>query len=443
NYHRALEGELERSVMSLAEVERARVHLTFPKDSVFLESRQPAKGSVILRLKPGARLLPQNVQAISQLVASAVEGLSPEAVSVVDTRGTLLSRPRPATLAEDAPSDAVIEYRRRIEADLLAKINGTLEPLLGTEKYRAAVLVDCDLTSGEQSEESFDPARSVMLTSQKTEDASGAGASSGVPGTASNLPRPTSKPGSNAASLTRRTENVTYQASRTVRHTKMPQGNVKKVSVSVLVDQAVQWEGKGAAARRVLIPPSPEKLKSIRDLVAGVTGFTPDRGDQIVVETLPFESTLNGEPPPPAVPQAPAPGRKFWEEKPELWAGIAAGAVVLLLLVCFVVWRVARKRPGKANVTMPSTLPAPDPAHTAERSKELAAEEPPQGLDAQIAEREIQQKRLEAETLKSIKLPPVSTKKSEILTKHLRENIGKESEIPVQILRSWVRGEEQ
>ena len=94
NYRRALEGELERSVMSLAEVEQARVHLTFPKDSVFLEAQQPAKASVLVKTRPGARLAPQNVVAIYHLVASAVEGLAPDAVSVLDMNGNLLSRPR-------------------------------------------------------------------------------------------------------------------------------------------------------------------------------------------------------------------------------------------------------------------------------------------------------------------------------------------------------------
>ena len=94
NYRRALEGELERSIVSLAEVERARVHLTFPKESVYLEARQPAKASVVLGLRPGAQLSPQNVMAVCNLLASAVEGLAPEAVSVVDTRGNLLNRPR-------------------------------------------------------------------------------------------------------------------------------------------------------------------------------------------------------------------------------------------------------------------------------------------------------------------------------------------------------------
>src|SRR5579871_6438212 len=89
NYHRALEGELERSVMSLAEVEQARVHITFPKESIFLESHQPAKASVLVKLRAGMQLSAQNVAALCQLTASAVEGLTPEAVSVVDMRGNL------------------------------------------------------------------------------------------------------------------------------------------------------------------------------------------------------------------------------------------------------------------------------------------------------------------------------------------------------------------
>src|SRR5689334_19635907 len=131
NYRRALEGELERSVMSLAEVEQARVHLTFPKESVFLDSKQPAKASVLVRLKPGARISPQNVVAVSHLVASAVEGLLPDAVSVLDMNGNLLARPRVAGgLDGPEPSQAGLEYRHNVEADLLAKINATLEPLL-------------------------------------------------------------------------------------------------------------------------------------------------------------------------------------------------------------------------------------------------------------------------------------------------------------------------
>ena len=101
NYHRALEGELERSVMSLSAVEQARVHITFPKDSLFLDNRQPAKASVLVKLRAGAQLSAQNVAAICQLAASAIDGLLPEAVSVVDMQGNLLNRARKASSPGD------------------------------------------------------------------------------------------------------------------------------------------------------------------------------------------------------------------------------------------------------------------------------------------------------------------------------------------------------
>ena len=236
NFRRALEGELERSIISLAEVEQARVHITFPKESVFLDSQQPAKASVLIKIRPGNHLSAQNVQAINHLVASAVEGLSPDAVSVLDMNGNLLGRPKaPGGLDGPEPSEAVLDYRHKVEADLLAKVNGTLEPLLGANKFRVGVSVECDLAGGEQSEEIFDPARTVMLSSQRTEDTTGSAGANGVPGTASSLPRPTSRPSSSGNRSSRMTENVTYQSSRTVKKTRLPAGGIRKMSLAVLV----------------------------------------------------------------------------------------------------------------------------------------------------------------------------------------------------------------
>ncbi len=136
NYHRALEGELERSVMSLAEVEQARVHITFPKDSLFLDSQKPAKASVLVKLRPGTQLSRQNVAAICQLVASAVEGLLPEAVSVVDTRGNLLNRALKAASPDDPePSEEALEYRQKLERDVLAKIDQHARTAAGRRQF--------------------------------------------------------------------------------------------------------------------------------------------------------------------------------------------------------------------------------------------------------------------------------------------------------------------
>ena len=445
NYRRALEGELERSVMSMAEVEQARVHLTFPKDSVFLDAQQPAKASVLVKTRPGARLSQANVVAINHLVASAVEGLSPDAVSVLDMSGNLLGRPRP-TGALDAPdaSEAGLDYRRKIESDLLAKINSTLEPLLGGNKFRAGVSVECDFSGGEQSEEIFDPTKSVMVSSQRTEDVAGGASASGVPGTASTLPRPTSRPGATAKGVSRLTENVTYQTSRTIKKTRLPAGGIRKMSLAVLVDQDVTWAPEKSGFRRLLAPPSPEKLKVLRELVAGITGFNAERGDQLVIESLPFENTLLLEPPAssgsgqtPAVPSHTTPPLRFDWRVVTMWG---AGAIGVLALVLVTMRFVRRKKQVAVDVTSGTELPPGSPPSPCLPAAPAASVE--DQLEAQLAERAALEKKLEAQALSSLKLAPVITKTAEVLAKHLREKITKEPEVSAQVLRTWIREEE-
>jgi flagellar M-ring protein FliF len=447
NYRRALEGELERSVMSLAEVEQARVHLTFPKDSVFLDEQKPAKASVMVKIRPGARLSAQNVLAIDHLVSSAVEGLSPDAVSVLDMSGNLLGRPRaPGALDGSEPSEAVLDYRHKLEADLLTKINSTLGPLLGDNKFRAGVSVECDFSGGELSEEIFDPGRSVMVSSQRTEDSSGSAAPSGVPGTASTLPRPASRPGSTAKSVSRTTENVTYQTSRTVKKTRMPTGVLKKMSLAVLVDQEVKWEKQEDGFKRVLVPPPPEKLKVIRDLVAGITGLTETRGDQLVIETLPFETTMLLEPPqapsPPITPKPPVSPFSLvlkMDRKTQMIVGGAALAVLFLIFVAFKLLRRGR-RGSSTEVTGPAALAAGAGGPVAVLPGQHGVEEQ---IESKLAERDALQHKLDAQALQSLKVAPVITKTAEVLAKHLRERVAKESEMTAQLLRSWIHEEEE
>jgi len=426
NYHRALEGELERSVMSLAEVEQARVHITLAKDSVFVESRQPAKASVLVKLRDGAQLSAQNVASICQLTASAVEGLAPEAVSVLDTRGNLLNRGRKTGLDDSGePSEAALDYRQKVEHDLLAKINGTLEPLLGSDKFRAAVSVDCDFSTAEQSEETFDPAKSVMVSSQKTEDISGGTTSSGIPGTPSNLPKPATTPATRNNGVTRRTENISYQSSHTVRHVRMPQGSVKRMSVSLLVDSTVRLEGTGAKAKRIVEAPSAEKLKTIRDLVAGVTGFSSDRGDQLVVETMAFESTLNPEPLISApAPLAPRPNDWAQQALKSKYLAIGGGiAVAIVLTLIILVLKLSRRKPPAAEMAPQLAAPVGDDFN--------------KQIENQLAEQAALRQKQEADALNALKLPPV-TKKAEVLTKHIAEQAKKDSTPMAHVLRSWM-----
>ena len=465
NYRRALEGELERSIMAISDVQQARVHVTLPKDSVFTDAREPAKASVLVGLRPGTRLSAPNVVAITNLVSSAVEGLMPEAVSVVDMSGNLLSRPRREGLTDGTQiTEAGLEYRQAIEHDVAATINSTLEPLLGPDKFRTGVSADIDMTSGEQSEETFDPAKSVMLSSQKTEDSSGTSrVSSAAPGTAANLPpqqtvpsnaqqqppaptppagtqpaqagqagqaagapgaaQTTPKPGGSTTTTNRRSEMVTYQSSRITKHLKLPQGTIKRLSIAVLVDQGSKMEGQGAQAHRVVIPPDPEKLKAIQTLVGTLVGLDTTRGDQLTVEALPFDNSMNFEPGSLGAPGAQKKTDEVFsietlKKKPALLWGSVGGAVLVIGLVVFAVTRGRKKG---ANVDTQEALPVVDtyaglPPGT------------PTGAANALAEPQ--------------RFPALMPSRTEVLLTQLQENSRNNPEAWANILRGWLSEEE-
>jgi flagellar M-ring protein FliF len=375
--------------------------------------------------------MPQNVTAIEHLVASAVEGLAPESVSVLDVQGHLLSRPRvPASTDGTESGDRILEIRQSMERDLVAKINSTLEPLLGADKFRAGASVECDFSSGEQSDEIFDPNRSVMVSSQKSEDTSTTGGAAGVPGTASNLPRPAPKPATALAGTSRRTESIAYQSSRTVRRTKLPEGTLKKMSLAVLVDQTVRWEGQGSKMHRVLQQPSAETLKSIRDLVAAATGFSTDRGDQLIVESLPFESTLNLEPP--SATAAPKPISATSINLPpwlaryldNRWILIAVTLAVgfILSMIRRLIARIFRGK-KEASVEAEPALPSAQEA-----------------LQSQIEAQRVAQAELDAKVQAQINAGTLSESafRTEALLKRFRENITKDPALAAHVVRSWI-----
>ncbi len=443
NYHRAIEGELERSVMSIREVEQARVHITMAKDSLYTEQRQPAKASVLVKLRAAGGLSPQNVAAICQLTASAVPGLSADQVSLVDTNGNLLNRPR-ATINgdDDEAAEGALEYRKSIEKDVQSKIAQTLDPLLGADHFRAGVSADVDLTSGDQSEELYDPEKSVLATSQTTQDGPALPTAAGVPGTASNLPNPTSKPSTGVSNYARHTENLAYQNSRLVRHTKLPQGTVKRLSISVLVDHSVRWQGD----KPIVEAPPPEKLKVIHDLVAAATGLNTDRGDQLVVEAFPFEATLsperltlpssgNNSGQPSNLP--PWLAKILGQKNIAVLAGIGAGAVLALILgFVFVMSSIRRKKRIAAEMAAAELEAA--------KAKELAGpQDVEQRLQEQMNQQSAEKARREAEALMSLKLPAVSTKKTEVLVKHIGAETKKDPTAMAQVVRTWLHGDNQ
>lgn len=446
NYRRALEGELERTVASLSEVAQARIHITFARDSVFLDSRQPAKATVVLKLKQAKQISKANVTAVANLVSSAVDGLSPDSVAVVSTDGRLLNRPQGIGDSAGDLEDSNFEYRKRIESEYLSKINSALEPVLGAGRYRAGVNVECDFTSTEENNESFDPATSTVVNRQSTEESATGATVGGTPGTAANLPQPPPKAPGTSTGNTRRTESVSFQTGRSVRHSVSPKGNLRRVSAVVLLDQTVRWEGFGAKAKRTFYPPSPEILKGVRDAVAGIVGFNEQRGDSLSIETVPFETTLAvPPPPPPPTPPAAAPKSqpfKFDFKQPVVIGGAAAALLVVLAGAFLLLRRKKRKKVVEVADTAPGALPAGKEAPAEAAAQVAAAEaekakEAKEALDLEAASRQAEQARLEAETLNRIKLP-VNTKKSEILVRFIRENVQKDPVAATNVLRTWI-----
>jgi flagellar M-ring protein FliF len=440
NYHRAIEGELERSVMSIREVETARVHLTLAKDSLYTEARQPAKASVLVKLRHAAALSPQNIAAICQLTASAVPGLAADQVSLVDTAGNLLNRPRPASTDGTDGSEASLDYRKSIEQGIQNKVASTLEPLLGPDHFRVGVSADVDLSSGEQSEEVFDPSKSVMTTSQRSEDGPAVATASGVPGIASNLPHPASKPTTGASNYARHTESISYQTSRIVKHTRLPQGAVKKLSLSILVDHSLRWEG----AKRIVEPPSAEKLKVIHDLVAAAVGLDPVRGDQLVVDAFPFESTLTAEPsialpvaPVAANPMPPWLQKLMAQKNFAIIAGVGAGAMLVLVVGFLMVLSKMRNRRRIAAQA------AADAIEAAKANAAPTVADAQKNLEARMAGQVGEQARKDAEAMLLLKLPEVQTKKTEVIKKHIVAEAKKDPTAMAQVVRSWLNGENQ
>lgn len=421
NYRRALEGELERSIKALNVVEQARVHITFPKDSVFLDSREAAKASVLISTRGRSRLPAQNVQAVVNLVASAVEGLAPDAVSVLDMQGNLLNRPRQHAEDGNEPSEAALEYKHQIEKDLVAKVQSTLDPLLGESRFRIGVTADCDFTSSEQSEEVLDPTKSVMVTTQKSEDLLGQNAGAGVPGTQSNVPRAVPRAvGGSGVNSSRKSEGASFETSKTIRHIKTPQGSIKRLSASLLLDQDVHWEGKGKTLKRVIVPPTPERIKAINDVVAGVLGLQNERGDKLVIESLPFEQTLLSEAPDDSskAPEKPKDLLTQMLKDPKILIGGGVGLLLLLAAAFFML------RKGKPKVVAQAALPAP--AHVVNQESASAAA---------IAAAEA--KAVASELDARLQLPPM-TKRLEGLRDHIKESVRKEPEIAAEVLRGWL-----
>jgi flagellar M-ring protein FliF len=350
NFQRALEGELEHTVGSLADIESAQVHLVLPHDSLFHEQERPAKASVVIKLRHRS-LADGEPDAIRNLVASAVDGLTPDHVVLVDAAGNLPLGPKTAEAMELGAEQA-------LEQKLIA----TLEPVTGVGNVRAAVNMEYDAAATEETQENYDPDQTVTLSMQRTEQTAGAQPiAAGIPGTASNAPNAQALPvypQQAGAPQTAKTESGTYGASKTVRHVLQNPGRVRRMTAAIVVnDRLAEAASHGKAA--VWKPWSADELRNLTALAQAAVGFDTTRGDLLTVEDLAFEENRTAQP-------ASLPGQVLAtvENSPVL-VKYAALLIGLLIVVAFAV------RPALKGVRAVSAKPGT-----------MAAKELPPGTEA-------------------------------------------------------------
>ncbi len=283
NYQRALEAELERTLQTLSEVEAVRVHLAMQAESLYSERDRTAKASVTVKLRRG-RLPERSDTAIRQLVAGAVDRLTPENVVVIDADTNLPLGRFGGNQGQGGASE--------IDQDMAKRVVETLEPVVGSQGVRASVHVEYDLSSGDETQETYDPASSVPLSITRSEEHLGSDETGGVPGTSSNLPNakvspPAKSGGENHSS---KAESGTYGVNKLVRHTVQPAGRIKRIAAALLVDDAVEVEQKNNQRIAIRRRRSADEMKQIEELAAATLGIDAKRGDLLAVENLSFQS---------------------------------------------------------------------------------------------------------------------------------------------------------
>lgn len=344
NYQRALEGELARTIETLGPVRSARVHLAMPKPSLFVREQKLPSASVTLNLEPGRALDEGQISAVTHMVSSAIAGLPPGNVTLVDQGGHLLTKSD--SNGRDL-NDAQLKYASDVEGRIQRRIESILGPIVGSGNVHAQVTAQIDFASKEQTEEQYrpngDPAQAAIRSRQQnTNEQVGSPYPGGVPGALSNQPAPANTapidaPQANqnnqngqqnttnaASSVPRNSSNdstTNYELDRTIRHTKLNTGDIQRLSVAVVVNYRELEEGKP-------LPLTADQIKQIEDLTREAMGYSETRGDTLNVVNSPFSAANDNDG---ALP--------FWQQQVFIDQMLSAGRWLLVLLVAWLIWR--------------------------------------------------------------------------------------------------------
>ena len=429
NYQRALEGELARTIETLGPVKRARVHLAMPKPSLFVREQKSPSASVTVNLEPGRALDEGQISAVTHLVSSAVAGLPPGNVTLVDQAGHLLTQSN--TSSRDL-NDAQLKYASDVESRVQRRIESILSPIVGNGNVHAQVTAQLDFASKEQTEEQYSPngdeSQAVLRSRQlNVSEQIGSGYPGGVPGALSNQPAPantapiatppanqqnaqnaqTTQTANNANTSprnTQRNETSNYEVDRTIRHTKMNVGDVQRLSVAVVVNYKTLPDGKP-------LPLTADQMKQIEDLTREAMGFSDKRGDTLNVVNSPFTAAdeTGGELP-------------FWQQQSFIEQLMVAGRWLLVLLVAWILWRKAVR---------PQLLRRSEEAKAANEQTRVR-QETEEAVEVRLSKDEQTQQRRTNQRLGA-----------EVMSQRIREMSDNDPRVVALVIRQWINNEHE
>lgn len=295
NQVRALEGELARTISSMDNIRSTRVHLVLPQRELFSRESRPSTASVFLGIRPGAQIDNQKIMAIQSLVSSAVPDLKPGNVSVIDSNGNLLAKGEDegADLMSMKAEERRINYERR----LTEKLEDQIGRIVGYGNVRTTVTAEINFDQINTNEEMYDPEGQVLRSTQSTTEKSSEndGGRGGAVGVENNLPAGSPDLLANGGPTTasdRQEEISNFEISKTIRSTVREVGEVKRLSIAVLVNGVTTTDAEG---KQTYTPRSKEELDQISALVKSATGFDEDRGDKVEVVNMQFAAIDTNE----------------------------------------------------------------------------------------------------------------------------------------------------
>ncbi|MEJ8326182.1 flagellar basal-body MS-ring/collar protein FliF [Kosakonia sacchari] len=435
NYQRALEGELARTIEALGPVKGARVHLAMPKPSLFVREQKAPSASVTVNLQPGRALDDGQISAVVHLVSSAVAGLPPGNVTVVDQSGRLLTQ---SGVAGRDLNDAQLKYTADVEGRIQRRIEAILGPIVGNGNVHAQVTAKLDFANKEQTEEQYtpnggDPSQAVLRSRQvNSSEQIGGQYPGGVPGALSNQPAPANaapittpaanqqngqqnqnaqgQQGTSTASTTTGPRNTThnetnnYEVDRTIRHTKMNVGDIERLSVAVVVNYRSLPGGKTAAL-------TADQIKQIEDLTREAMGYTEKRGDTLNVVNSPFNATddLGGQLP-------------FWQQQSFIEQLMSAGRWLLVLIVAWLLWRKAVR---------PQLVRRQEEAKALQEAQQARAEIE-ESVEVRLSKDEQNQQRRSNQRLSA-----------EVMSQRIREMSDNDPRVVALVIRQWMSNEHE